>query len=475
MIRRMLFIPETVAICLVCLLISCKGKPVKNGMLILLETPGNLVSPDPLSGPSGRYFPGARISVIKPGKTGSHYILTEDFYSAGLPAISFDGSRMLFTAQEKEDDTWQIWEMELANRRSRKITSLSENCTDPEYLPDGRLVFSKLTINDTVKSAHCLYSCKPDGSDLRQITFSPANYFSTIVLKDGRLLTVSNSLIPDRGEPVLTVMRPDGTKAARFCQTSGSGSLIVSLHETTDGRILFTESAGVNQGPGDLISVSYNRPLYSRVNLSSEITEDIGFVLPLNSDKYLVSCRSSADGRFALHEFDPKSKLIGQVIYSDPDYNIMEAFTVEAVERPKKLPSEVDMEVKTGLLFCQNINFPDRQATGTFADFPKSGRIEVLGVDTTYGVVEVEEDGSFYLKVLADTPFRIRTLNEKGNTVNGPGSWLWLRPNERRGCVGCHEDPEMVPENRVALAVKKAPVIVPVHITEVTEKMVELE
>jgi hypothetical protein len=33
----------------------------------------------------------------------------------------------------------------------------------------------------------------------------------------------------------------------------------------------------------------------------------------------------------------------------------------------------------------------------------------------------------------------------------------------------------MVPENRVALAVKKAPVIVPVHITEVTEKMVELE
>jgi hypothetical protein len=365
--------------------------------------------------------------------------------------------------------------MELDNIRSRKITSSSENCTDPAYLPDGRLVFSKLTNNDTVKSAHCLYSCKPDGSDLRQITFSPCNYFSTIVLKDGRLLTVSNCLIPDRGGPVLTVMRPDGTKAARFCQTSFSGSLIGSPHETTDGRILFNESAGGNQAPGDLISVSYNRPLFSRINLSSEITEDISFVLPLNSDKYLVSCRNSGDGRFALHEFDPKAKLIGQVIYSDPEYHILEAFTLEAVERPKKLPSEVDMEVKTGLLFCQNINFTDRPTTGTFAAFPKAGTIEVLGVDTTYGVVTVEEDGSFYLKVLADTPFRIRTLNEKGNTVNGPGSWLWLRPNERRGCVGCHEDPEMVPENRVALAVKKDPVIVPVHITEVREKIVELE
>jgi hypothetical protein len=98
-----------------------------------------------------------------------------------------------------------------------------------------------------------------------------------------------------------------------------------------------------------------------------------------------------------------------------------------------------------------------------------------LGIDTTYGVVEVEKDGSFQLKVLADTPFRIRTLDEKGNIVNGPCSWLWLRPNERRGCVGCHEDPELAPENRVSLATKKPPVIVPVHISDIEEKIVDLE
>jgi len=76
---------------------------------------------------------------------------------------------------------------------------------------------------------------------------------------------------------------------------------------------------------------------------------------------------------------------------------------------------------------------------------------------------------------MADTPFRIRTLDESGNVVSGPCSWLWLRPNERRGCIGCHENPELAPENIVSLAVKKPPVIIPVHITEVNEKTVELE
>jgi len=42
-------------------------------------------------------------------------------------------------------------EMNLDNLKCRKITSVEGNCTDPDYLPGSRLVFSKLTMNDTVK------------------------------------------------------------------------------------------------------------------------------------------------------------------------------------------------------------------------------------------------------------------------------------------------------------------------------------
>ncbi len=170
-----------------------------------------------------------------------------------------------------------------------------------------------------------------------------------------------------------------------------------------------------------------------------------------------------------------KTKLTGRLIFSDPEYDILDVIVAEAYERPKKLPSEVDLQVSTGLLLCQDINFTGYVENHAGKASLAARWIEVMGVDTTYGVVEVEEDGSFQLKVLSDKPFRIRSLDERGKTINGPCSWLWLRPNERRGCIGCHEDPELVPVNRVSLAIKKSPVIVPVSVKNVKEKIVELE
>ncbi len=140
-------------------------------------------------------------------------------------------------------------------------------------------------------------------------------------------------------------------------------------------------------------------------------------------------------------------------------------------ERPKKLPSEIDTGVKTGLLLCQDIRISDKQ---TPASLSTSSRIKIVGIDSTLGYVDVAEDGSFYLKVMADRPFQIQTVDKDGN-VYGTCGWIWLRPNERRGCIGCHEDPEIVPGNKVPLAVKKSPVIIPMHINKVVEKKVTLE
>jgi len=454
---------------------SCGGESVKNGMLILTEAPGNIQSPDYSSGVSWRYLPGARISAFIPDRPASKKVLTENFYSACFPKISYDGRFMLFTAQQNEGDTWQIWEMDLRKLKSRKVTSFNENCTDPAYLPAGRMVFSKLTVNDTVKSAHCLYTCNLDGSGLRQISFNPDANFATTVLKDGRLLTVSRQLIPYKDNPMFMVLRPDGTKADMFYMGEAGTELTGNACETSNGNIVFIESVNSNLSRKNIISIKYNRPLHTRTDLTSEIDADFQYVLPLLPDKYLVSCRNSDSEPFALYEFDPEKKTLGKMVFSDPGYNIIDVVVAEEYERPKKLPSEVDMQVKTGLLLCQDINVLRFQPGIDKSSVPRATMIEVLGVDSTYGIVPVEEDGSFQLKILADKPFRIRTLDENGRVLQGPCSWLWIRPNERRGCVGCHEDPELVPDNRIPLAVTKSPVIIPVNTTHIKEKTVELE
>lgn len=455
--------------------LSCNER-LKEGTIVFTQVAGDLQDINYITGNSWRYISESRIVALNPNKPDDHIkVLTEDFFSACAPQIFYDGKFMIFAAQKKQNDIWQIWEMNLENLKINQVTSSKEDCIDPAYLPDGSLVFSKFTKNDTVKAGHALFTCNHDGSEIRQITFNPHNYFASTVLQDGRILTNSRQLYPNQKDGMFMVLRPDGSKGELFYQGMEGSDLHSRGWETNNGKVIFIESDKSNQEGGNIISINYSRPLHSRVNLSSGIKGDFYAISPLQSGKLLVSYRSSNDEHYSLYEFDAENRMLGKAIYKGEDYNILEAVAVEKHERPKKLPSEVDLDVKTGLLVCQDINFTEIKSVGNISSISKAVKIELMGIDVSLGLVDVEEDGSFYLKVLADTPFRIQTIDGNGHIVKGPGSWIYLRPNERRGCVGCHEDNEQVPENRQLLSVKKDPITIPMYSKEIHNKKVSLK
>lgn len=452
---------------------SCKERSIE-GMIIFTQVLGELKDIDYSTGNSWRYIPDSRIVALNPNKPEKTLkVLTEDYFSACSPEISYDGKSMLFAAQKKQNDSWQIWEMNLENLKARQVTSSSENCIDPAYLPGERLVFSKIIDDDIVKTGHSLFTCNLDGSEIRQITYNPHAYFASTVLQDGRILTISRQLYPDQRDGMLMVLRPDGSKQELFYRGLKGSDIHSSGWETNNGTIIFIESDNKDKEGGNIISINYNRPLHSRENLSSGIKGDFHTISPMQAGRFLVSYRASEDDHYALYEFDVENKTLGQVIYKDKDHNVLDAVVVEKQEKPKKLPSEVDLEVKTGLLLCQDINFSDIQSVGNTSSASKAISIEVTGIDASLGIVDVEKDGSFYLKVLADTPFRIQTIDENQQVVNGPGSWMYLRPNERRGCVGCHEDNEQVPMNRQPLSIRKDPITIPVQTKEIHKKRIQ--
>ena len=98
-------------------------------------------------------------------------------------------------------------------------------------------------------------------------------------------------------------------------------------------------------------------------------------------------------------------------------------------------------------------------------------RLERLDVNRTSVVdsVRIKADGSFYLKIDADIPFRIESLNKQGEVVRGPSDWIYLRPNERRACVGCHADHELAPKNFQPLAIKEDPVVLSAKREEISQ------
>ncbi len=68
--------------------------------------------------------------------------------------------------------------------------------------------------------------------------------------------------------------------------------------------------------------------------------------------------------------------------------------------------------------------------------------------------MDLAADGSFNVEVPADTPLELQLLDEDGLALRSCG-WVWTRWKEARGCIGCHEDPERTPPNRMVQAVQR--------------------
>ncbi|MFC2125490.1 hypothetical protein ACFLU5_11830 [Bacteroidota bacterium] len=385
-------------------------------------------------------------------------VLTSDFYSARSPEVSYDGNKLLFTACLIENDPWQIWEMDLYEKSYRSIISRNENCTDPVYLPDGRILYSVQEKDSIGNVINAIYAVNADGCCENRLTFHPHNDFAPSVHKDGRVLVVSQQNYPNKGDQIMLVMRPDGTKAEMYYKSEEKASFMSRGWETPAGRFVFIESTDINPGNGSLISISHNRPLHSRIEHSKGYKGNFHSVYPLQSGALMVSYQESAKDIFGLYEYDLTTNNLGEKLVSDAGFHCIEP--VMAVERllPRKLPTRVDKKIKRGYYVCLNTDFSQEPTNVRGSTDNKTRIVEVIGLGGKIVDIQVEEDGSFYLELPPDTPVRFQTLNENGELIRGPSAWTWVRPNERRGCVGCHEDREYAPENIVPLAIDKKPV-----------------
>ncbi len=245
-------------------------------------------------------YPGAQIVAVDiDDPAGSETILTPDFYSACSPRISYDAKQMLFLAQPEENEPWQVWELDLKDGDSRQVTEFDESCSGPQYLPGDRLVFSRQMPDAGYGPAAALYTMNLDGSELNRITFQPHFDYSATILRDGRVLMLSQQLYPEAGEQMYLAMRPNGTKAELFYMGTENSVLGWQVNETLDGMVYFIQMDNGGDQKADLVSVHQNRPLYSKKNHTAELPGSFYSAFPLPSGDLLVSYQPPGrkDGR----------------------------------------------------------------------------------------------------------------------------------------------------------------------------------
>ncbi|MFV2068295.1 MAG: HEAT repeat domain-containing protein [Pirellulales bacterium] len=169
--------------------------------------------------------------------------------------VSTDGQRLLFAmCNDRERDSFHIYEMKADGTGLRQITSGACNDVDPAYLPGERIVFSsdrdgthELYHQEKVRT---LYVVRADGSNVKQLTFNPNQDYEPLALHDGRILFSSYRFYGQDGsggvffpkggggiariETQLRVVFRDGT-GDQLLYGSQRGAFYVPVRELPDG------------------------------------------------------------------------------------------------------------------------------------------------------------------------------------------------------------------------------------------------
>ncbi|NQT84441.1 hypothetical protein HQ563_15565 [bacterium] len=458
--------------------------------------------------PPLRNVSGSRIACFDPSKGEAGFrILTPEFVSACSPVVSFDGKRVIFSGKRRPAEPWNVWEMDAEGNNKHRIIELSWDCLMPTYLPSiytldnlqprDQVVFAAApsgAVNENgSRPAWSFYTCELSGKNLRRITFNLSADFDPTVLPDGRILYSSWQRYGTRYYPtglvsLLTVMT-DGTDLFSFYGNHELPVLKCKPTVSESGWIYFVESDGSDPfGGGSIAGVNLRRNMKSYKAIASDREGLFFSPSPLEGGNLLVSHkRRGRDETYGLYKMLPRTGRITKKLYDAPRWHEIDAQVLLPRPRPKGRSSTVNYNFDTADIFCISCYLTDWPGMGNLA--PGSlRRLRVIegiplrnltakgqddrggapsvpaarkysatpfGPRRILGDIPLASDGSFYIKAPAGTPIAFQVLDENNMAVQTHQNWMWSMPKENRGCIGCHEDRELTPPNRLAEAFKK--------------------
>ncbi|ACB76233.1 hypothetical protein [Opitutus terrae] len=390
--------------------------------------------------------------------------------------------------------------------------SVLNTLESPQPWPTVLFVARESTVSETGRpSVSNLYDVKLDGTELRRLTYNPNYNLDPVQMWDGRVIYAAeryaNDASAEPGRVGLYAIHIEGADMERYGGELGR-RIQRTPCPTADGLLVFVESdQPTADGSGQLACVEQRRPHLTYRSLTNDADFVYAHPSPLGGNRVLVAQRphrakatwgivafDATTGRsesvFDMGDFDEVQAVLvkprpspdghSTVVVSKADYGTLyglDCYTTDAARAGHLQPGEVkrvriieglpDSRRGTGVSPAgvqegQSKPMDATKATNaTRASRPQAPRLQATNPATAptspvmprrlIGEAAVESDGSFNLFVPSDTPLLLQTVDENGFAL-GTCGWFWVKPKEKRGCIGCHEDPERVPENKFVLA-----------------------
>jgi HEAT repeat protein len=414
----------------------------------------------------------------------------------GSLTVSYDGGWIYFSMAPAGGSFFHIYKIGAGGGEPQQLTDGPFHDIDPCELPDGRIVFVSTRIG-TFDEYHnppsrALFTMTSDGRNITPITHTLVFDNEPEVLADGRILFIRSDNFFDRGkvETLLHAIYPDGTGGhTEFGLDLGpeyGGRLRAfncgSPAPMPDGRVAFLTGSGIAVGHLGCTEQNLRNLDVAAGDVAALPDGRLLCTLP-GRMAHADRARRAGTGAYGpgyakIAIADPArgdNKVV--VLFEATNAPLHSPVFLGARPRPPILTTRLE-EAKapeprpTGVLFCQDARFT-RNTTAGWSHVRAMRVLAGKGLTmrsshsyivhagsevTELGTVPLAADGSFAVEVPADTPIAFQAVDGEGRSELNEMSWIYVRPGETRGCVGCHQPrqatPAVPPQNMEATQVK---------------------
>ncbi len=436
--------------------------------------------------------------------------LGEGVYS--WPALSYDATKLLFCFKGAPNGNTNIYEIGVDGRGLRQVTNFdfepNSYCGSgagwhdyqPDYLPDGRIVFTSTRYSGLVPCANngvaLVFVMNADGSDLHPLSVNNVTEFNPTTLEDGRIVFGRWEYIDKNALTIqsLWTVYPDGTnETALFANNMvfpeailqprpvpGRPDLLVGVFAGHNGpprgAIACVDVSGDKDDPNAIFNFEYPDvstfdrgqscdpwPLNENVVLYSGMIADrlpceeptnpnapqrIGAVLPQPKGSYNSLLMIDRNGRRV-------------EILRDDSIDLHYPIPLVPRTKPRVAPDSVDRSQNVGRFFVNDVykglEGVERGAVKWLRVVEETSRVSPSpgsnGLNQTFsisaalswspknylGIVPVKEDGSVYFEVPSGRAVYFQLLDENYRLVRSMRTFVQAAQGATRSCVGCHE------------------------------------
>jgi formylglycine-generating enzyme required for sulfatase activity len=419
--------------------------------------------------------------------------------------LHFDAGKLMFSMPD-DRKLWQVFELDIATGKLRQVSPFNQpdvHNFDSCYLPNDSIAFVSTAPFQGVPcnagvNVGMLYTMDTHGSNVRQVCFEQDDDFCPTVMNDGRILYLrwEYTDIPHVWARFLFTMNPDGTGQREFYGSGGYWpnaifyarpipnhptkviGIVTGHHVGRVGElVLFDAALGRRSTEGVVQRIpGYDGKVEPIIQDKLTLYSWPKFLhpWPLSEKYFLVACKPRPQDLWGIYLVDIFDNIV--LVKEVEGYALLEPIPLRQILRPPAIAERVDLSSADALMFVENVYTGPglegvpigtvkrlRLFTYQFGYHTVAGINHRVGADGPWepkrilGTVPVEEDGSAFFRVPANTPISLQPLDEQGRALQLMRSWATAMPGELVSCTGCHEHQNSGTPSRRALASRRKP------------------